>query len=78
MSYRHNGDESTADGFSLDISDGMHDIPIKIQINVIPIDDEAPQLAANLDGSLALKITVKERGTTPITSKVRFYFVYTL
>lgn len=76
MSYQHNGDESTADSFNLDVSDGMHDIPIKVRINVIPIDDEAPQLAAT--GALALKITVKERGITPITSKVPLCFVHTL
>nr|XP_039265536.1 FRAS1-related extracellular matrix protein 2-like [Styela clava] len=70
MMYQHNGDESTSDVFDLEVSDGMHTIPIKVKVDVEPIDDEIPTLALPLKGELNFKINVKERGMVVITPEV--------
>ncbi|XP_063314539.1 FRAS1-related extracellular matrix protein 3 [Pelobates fuscus] len=69
VSYLHSGDESTSDFCSLVVSDGVHEVPITIRINVKPVDDEAPTLM--LPGGLwGSSIEVLERGETEITSNV--------
>ncbi|XP_010786474.1 FRAS1-related extracellular matrix protein 2-like, partial [Notothenia coriiceps] len=69
ISYIHNGDESTVDSIQIDVSDGVHIVPITIRIIVKPIDDETPTI--NLPaGTLGSYIDVLENGATEITSNV--------
>lgn len=69
ISYVHNGDESTVDSIQIDVSDGVHIVPITIKINVKPIDDEAPTLSLPA-GTIGSYIDVLENGATEITSNV--------
>jgi len=74
--YQHDGSEDARDSFSLDVSDGMHTIPIVVHVTVKPIDDELPLLAQALDGTLDFKIEVPERGRVAITPEVRHYHLF--
>ena len=69
--YQQNGNEVTEDNFRLDVSDGMHTIPIIVRITVRPIDDELPLLARSHDGTLNFNLKVPERGSVGITPQVR-------
>lgn len=69
ISYVHNGDESTGDIIQIDVSDGVHVVPITIKINVKPVDDETPTVSLPV-GTLGSYIDVLENGATEITSNV--------
>lgn len=69
ISYIHNGDESIVDSIQIDVSDGVHIVPITIKINVKPIDDEAPTISLPA-GTIGSYIDVLENGATEITSNV--------
>ncbi|KAI3354096.1 hypothetical protein L3Q82_018646 [Scortum barcoo] len=69
ISYIHNGDESTVDSIQIDVSDGVHVVPITIKINVKPIDDETPTISLPA-GTIGSYIDVLENGATEITSNV--------
>ncbi|KAL6115857.1 frem2 [Pungitius sinensis] len=69
ISYIHNGDESTVDLIQIDVSDGLHIVPITIKISVKPIDDETPIIALPA-GTIGSYIDVLENEATPITSNV--------
>uniref|UniRef100_A0AAQ6ISN3 Calx-beta domain-containing protein n=1 Tax=Anabas testudineus TaxID=64144 RepID=A0AAQ6ISN3_ANATE len=69
ISYIHNGDESTGDVVQIDISDGVHVVPITIKISVKPIDDETPTISLPA-GTIGSYIDVLENGATEITSNV--------
>uniref|UniRef100_A0A7N9ALJ2 FRAS1 related extracellular matrix 2b n=1 Tax=Mastacembelus armatus TaxID=205130 RepID=A0A7N9ALJ2_9TELE len=69
ISYIHNGDESAVDSVQIDVSDGVHIVPITIKINVKPIDDETPTLSLP-PGTIGSYIDVLENGATEITSNV--------
>lgn len=69
ISYIHNGDESTVDSIQIDVSDGVHIVPITIKINVKPIDDEPPTISLPA-GTIGSYIDVLENGATEITSNV--------
>ncbi|XP_029923159.1 FRAS1-related extracellular matrix protein 2b [Myripristis murdjan] len=69
ISYIHNGDESTADSIQIDVSDGVHIVPITIKITVKPIDDETPTISLPA-GTIGSFIDVLENGATEITSNV--------
>ncbi|CAG09021.1 unnamed protein product, partial [Tetraodon nigroviridis] len=69
ISYIHNGDESTGDTIQIDVSDGVHIVPITIKIHVKPVDDETPTISLPV-GTLGSYIDVLENGATEITSNV--------
>ncbi|XP_075892924.1 FRAS1-related extracellular matrix protein 2-like [Nelusetta ayraudi] len=69
ISYVHNGHESTADTIQLDVSDGVHVVPITIKISVKPVDDETPTISLPA-GTIGSYIDVLENGATEITSNV--------
>ncbi|KAM7412782.1 hypothetical protein PAMA_020251 [Pampus argenteus] len=69
ISYIHNGDESIVDLIQIDVSDGVHVVPIIIKINVKPIDDETPTISLPA-GTIGSYIDVLENGVTEITSNV--------
>uniref|UniRef100_A0A8D0L5A9 FRAS1 related extracellular matrix 3 n=1 Tax=Sphenodon punctatus TaxID=8508 RepID=A0A8D0L5A9_SPHPU len=71
ISYQHNGDESTSDSFQLEVSDGLHQVPITIKISVQPVDDESPSITLpGGDGLLGAFIDVLESGATEITTSL--------
>ncbi|XP_054649210.1 FRAS1-related extracellular matrix protein 2b isoform X1 [Dunckerocampus dactyliophorus] len=69
ISYIHNGDESTVDSIQIDVSDGVHVVPINVKINVKPIDDETPTISLPV-GTIGSFIDVLENGATEITTHV--------
>ncbi|XP_028275656.1 FRAS1-related extracellular matrix protein 2b [Parambassis ranga] len=69
ISYVHNGAESIVDSIQLDVSDGVHIVPITIKISVKPIDDETPTISLPA-GTIGSFIDVLENGATEITSNV--------
>ncbi|XP_034024301.1 FRAS1-related extracellular matrix protein 2-like isoform X1 [Thalassophryne amazonica] len=69
ISYIHNGDETTFDSMQIDVSDGVHIVPITMKISVKPIDDETPTLSLPT-GTIGSYIDVLENGATEITSNV--------
>uniref|UniRef100_A0A674MYU8 FRAS1 related extracellular matrix 2b n=1 Tax=Takifugu rubripes TaxID=31033 RepID=A0A674MYU8_TAKRU len=69
ISYIHNGDESAGDTIQIDVSDGVHVVPITIKVNVKPVDDETPTISLPA-GTLGSYIDVQEKGSTEITSNV--------
>ncbi|XP_040029913.2 FRAS1-related extracellular matrix protein 2b [Gasterosteus aculeatus] len=69
ISYIHNGDESAVDLIQIDVSDGIHIVPITIKISVKPIDDETPIITLPA-GTIGSYIDVLENEATPITSNV--------
>ncbi|KAM4603610.1 FRAS1-related extracellular matrix protein 3 [Polymixia lowei] len=69
LTYIHNGEESLSDAIKLDVSDGFHEVPIIIKINIEPVDDESPTIMLPA-GLLGASIDVLENGATEITSNV--------
>ncbi|KAM4590462.1 FRAS1-related extracellular matrix protein 2b [Fundulus diaphanus] len=69
ISYINNGDESTVDSIKIDVSDGVHVVPISIKITVKPIDDEIPTINLPV-GTIGSYIDVLEDKATEITSNV--------
>ncbi|XP_068601427.1 FRAS1-related extracellular matrix protein 2b [Brachionichthys hirsutus] len=69
ISYIHNGDESTADLIQIEVSDGVHVVPITIKIHVKPVDDETPIISLPA-GTIGSYFDVLENGATEITSNV--------
>ncbi|XP_062905194.1 FRAS1-related extracellular matrix protein 1a isoform X2 [Mobula hypostoma] len=45
--YVHDGSESTADRFSIQLSDGKHKVHKAISVQVLPVNDERPFLSRN-------------------------------
>ncbi|XP_062873398.1 FRAS1-related extracellular matrix protein 2b [Trichomycterus rosablanca] len=69
IAFVHNGDELTNDFFQIDVSDGVHVVPITVKINVKLIDDETPTI--NLpEGTIGSYIDVLENGATAMTANV--------
>uniref|UniRef100_A0A8C5BJV7 FRAS1 related extracellular matrix 2b n=1 Tax=Gadus morhua TaxID=8049 RepID=A0A8C5BJV7_GADMO len=69
ISYVHNGDELTIDSIQIDVSDGVHVVPITIKIGVKPIDDETPTITLPA-GTIGSYMDVLENGATEITTNV--------
>ena len=69
LAYIHGGEESVSDLIKLDVSDGFHEVPIIIKINIEPVDDESPTIMLPA-GLLGAAIDVLENGATEITSNV--------
>ncbi|XP_009947556.1 PREDICTED: FRAS1-related extracellular matrix protein 3, partial [Leptosomus discolor] len=68
ISYKHSGDEFASDSYQLEVSDGVHHVPITVRIGVQPTDDEDPSIT--LHGGhrqVAAAIDVLENGATEIT-----------
>ena len=61
--------EITEDQFSVDVTDGLHIVPIIFRIVVRPIDDEIPVLEGiNESGKLTLKLEVNEGSSVRLLS----------
>ncbi|XP_029030012.1 FRAS1-related extracellular matrix protein 2a [Betta splendens] len=69
VSYVHGGDEAASDDFRLDVSDGIHVVPVTVRVHVKPVDDEAPVVSLPA-GTIGSHVDVLENGATEITSNV--------
>ncbi len=68
VSYKHSGEEGeTEDSFGIDVTDGVHHLPLNMKIIIIPLDDEAPSMEL-IPGQLGAMIEVHEGQSTLITS----------
>ncbi|KAM7168527.1 FRAS1-related extracellular matrix protein 3 isoform 1-T1 [Macrochelys suwanniensis] len=71
ISYQHSGDESTNDSYQLEVSDGIHHVPITVRITVQPVDDERPSITLpGGNGLLGPSIDVLENGVTEFTTSL--------
>ncbi|XP_042325617.1 FRAS1-related extracellular matrix protein 3 [Sceloporus undulatus] len=71
ISYQHSGDEFTSDSLQLEVSDGVHQVPITVKIAVQPVDDERPSITIpGSDGLLGAFIDVLENSVTEITTSL--------
>ncbi|XP_060634878.2 FRAS1-related extracellular matrix protein 3 [Anolis sagrei] len=71
ISYQHNGDEITSDSFQLEVSDGVHQVPITVKIAVQLVDDERPSITIpGRNGLLGAFIDVLENSATEITNSL--------
>uniref|UniRef100_A0A8C4U5I8 FRAS1 related extracellular matrix 3 n=1 Tax=Falco tinnunculus TaxID=100819 RepID=A0A8C4U5I8_FALTI len=71
ISYKHSGDEFDSDFYQLEVSDGVHHVPITVKITVQPVDDENPGIT--LPGGhrqAGAAIDVLENGATEITTSL--------
>ncbi|XP_038617794.1 FRAS1-related extracellular matrix protein 2 [Tachyglossus aculeatus] len=69
IAYLHNGDESPSDSCSVEVSDGLHVVPVTLRVSVRPVDDEVPTLTLP-PGTLGSFLDVLENGTAEITAGV--------
>uniref|UniRef100_A0A8B9PVL4 FRAS1 related extracellular matrix 3 n=1 Tax=Apteryx owenii TaxID=8824 RepID=A0A8B9PVL4_APTOW len=68
ISYKHSGDEFTSDSYQLEVSDGVHHVPITVKIAVQSVDDESPSIT--LPGGhrqVGAALDVLENGVAEIT-----------
>lgn len=71
IKYVNNGKgEMDNDRFKIDVTDGVHTIPVTVFIDIEPIDDEPPRLLELLPGRFGAMVRVKEGHDAPITTKV--------
>ncbi|XP_071087584.1 FRAS1-related extracellular matrix protein 2-like [Haliotis cracherodii] len=67
--YLNTGDEIDNDRFKIDITDGVHHVPITFKVKVKSIDDEAPKLLGNVQaGILGISIEVPESSLVTLTA----------
>ncbi|XP_077467281.1 FRAS1-related extracellular matrix protein 2-like [Stigmatopora argus] len=69
VSYQHHGDRSPSDSVELDVSDGVHVVPVTVKIGVRPVDDESPS-AELPSGAVGSSLDVLENGASEITGEV--------
>uniref|UniRef100_A0A8C3BA83 FRAS1 related extracellular matrix 2 n=1 Tax=Cairina moschata TaxID=8855 RepID=A0A8C3BA83_CAIMO len=67
--YVHSGAETNSDTCRLDVSDGVHVVPIMLKMNVHPVDDEVPTLRLP-PGTVGSYLDVLENGAAEITANV--------
>uniref|UniRef100_A0A8C9G578 FRAS1 related extracellular matrix 2 n=1 Tax=Pavo cristatus TaxID=9049 RepID=A0A8C9G578_PAVCR len=67
--YVHSGAETNSDTCRLDVSDGVHVVPITLKMNVHPVDDEVPTLRL-APGTVGSYLDVLENGAAEITANV--------
>ncbi|KAG1924545.1 FRAS1-related extracellular matrix protein, partial [Pimephales promelas] len=48
LMYMHDDSESEQDGFIVQLSDGKHKLKKHVQVNVLPVNDEEPQIIRNI------------------------------
>ncbi|ROT78785.1 putative FRAS1-related extracellular matrix protein 2-like isoform X1 [Penaeus vannamei] len=66
IKYVNNGKgEMDNDRFKIDVTDGVHTIPVTVFIDIEPIDDEPPRLLELLPGRFGAMVRVREATTRP-------------
>lgn len=66
--YVNNGEEVGDDSFKIDISDGIHHVPIKFNVDINNVDDEKPALVGVESEILKIVMEVEENGVTALSS----------
>ncbi|XP_026776488.3 FRAS1-related extracellular matrix protein 2-like [Pangasianodon hypophthalmus] len=67
--YVHGGSgDSLHDQFKLDVSDGIHHVPITVRVNIRPIEPVIPVVTIH-PGTLDITVDVTENGIVKITSE---------
>ena len=66
LTYFNTGDEMEEDLFKIDVSDGIHHVPITFKIKVKSVDDEAPSLLGVQSGVLELSLDVPENSAVTL------------
>ena len=69
VQYVSSGAEEQGDTINLEVTDGVHIVPIVIHVNVNPIDDEAPTLDLP-PGTIGSFLEVQENSFSLITSNI--------
>ncbi len=69
VTYTNNGAEEFGDTIELELTDGIHTVPVVIQVNVNPVDDEAPTLDLP-PGTLGSFLEVPEQSSSLITNNI--------
>nr|KAG5696526.1 hypothetical protein BaRGS_021062 [Batillaria attramentaria] len=69
ISYTNEGDETGKDQFTIDVTDGVHHVPIKLNVDVKSVDDEAPQLVGVTGGVLTINVEVKENSAVTLSAE---------
>ncbi|XP_076446552.1 LOW QUALITY PROTEIN: extracellular matrix protein 3-like [Babylonia areolata] len=67
MSYGNVGENGGKDNIGLDVTDGVHHVPIKINVDIKSVDDESPTLAGVDGGILAIVIEVDENSDVTLS-----------
>uniref|UniRef100_A0A3B4BU34 Calx-beta domain-containing protein n=1 Tax=Pygocentrus nattereri TaxID=42514 RepID=A0A3B4BU34_PYGNA len=66
--YVHNGGvESLHDNFKVDVSDGFHNVPITVKVNISPVNPVSPMVTLH-PGTLDIVMEVPEKGMAKIMS----------
>ncbi|XP_064636452.1 FRAS1-related extracellular matrix protein 2-like [Lineus longissimus] len=68
--YKNTGVEMDGDKIVLDVTDGIHHIPVEFKIRVHSIDDEAPTLVDMPEGTLGAYLEVDEGKSAVISSDI--------
>ena len=63
--YMNAGEEKEEDSFSLDVTDGLHFVPVTMKVKIDMVDDEMPTFV--LPGLLGVTIAVEEGKSTILT-----------
>jgi hypothetical protein len=60
LAYVNEGDavEGKLDNFIIDVTDGVHHVPIKLNVDITSVDDEAPKLIGVTGGILEIVVKV--------------------
>ncbi|XP_038063406.1 extracellular matrix protein 3-like [Patiria miniata] len=69
VTYENSGAEESGDVIDLELTDGVHIVPVTIQVNVRPVDDEAPTLDLP-PGTLGSFLEVPEQSSSLITNNI--------
>ncbi|XP_012944318.1 extracellular matrix protein 3 [Aplysia californica] len=65
--YYNNGEEIGDDKFMIDISDGIHHVPVKFKVGIKGVDDEVPALVGVQSEVLRIVLEVKENSVAPLS-----------
>ncbi|KAK6168396.1 hypothetical protein SNE40_020939 [Patella caerulea] len=69
VAYFNVRDDSGDDTFIIDVTDGVHHVPVIFDVKIDFIDDEAPTLIGIDSGTLGISLEVKENNVVRITQE---------
>lgn len=68
IAYFNSGEEIGDDKFMLEVSDGVHRVPVKFNVNIKNVDDEKPALVGVKSDTLKVVLEVLENSAVVLTS----------